>query len=389
MYLTPEQEAMLKGEYGWSTAKAMEIIVKVGESLGAENLVKIVHAHISGVSFSNIGEHGTRFIRDFYEKGGRARVYTTINPGCVDYSGLQSIIDNSLINAQKDIDNALVKMGFNPVFTCIPYWYRPPSPGEHLAWGESSAVIFANTFYGGYTNREGGPIALAAAITGYTYNAGLHLSENRRATVLVTTAPDIDRQVIGAVGLWIGDNIREISVIPFAKHLTFPELKILLASMAASGSHAMSVVPGLTPRGTYIEEIGEKIVVEKNDIDKYIGDEYPRGSLVLGYVGCPHTTLMELMEVARLLERYGSPRKGRLLLTIPVEYTERYRLLINRLKSKGVEIAAGTCPVVSRLRRKYDVVVTNSGKAAFYLRKIHGLKVRITGLREVIESVYA
>ncbi|ADV65001.1 aconitase X catalytic domain-containing protein [Desulfurococcus mucosus] len=388
MYLTKEQEAMLRGEYGWSTAKAMEIIVRVGESMGADRLVEIVHAHVSGVSFSNIGVYGSRFIRDFYEKGGRARVYTTVNPGCVDYGGLQSIIDNSLLEQQSIIDDALVRMGFKPVFTCIPYWYRPPAPGEHLAWGESSAVIFANTFYGGFTNREGGPIALAAAITGYTYHAGLHVLGNRRARVAVTLAPDAYAYPAGTLGLWIGENLRETPFIPSAARLGMGELKVLLASMAASGSHAMAVIPGLTPRGTYIEELEERVTVEGRDLERYVGEEPPPGGRVLGYMGCPHLSLGELVETARLLKRHRYPRRGRLLLTIPAEYVSRYSWLINELKARGVDIAAGTCPVVSRLRERYDVVITNSGKAAFYLRKIHGLRVRVAGVREVVESVY-
>jgi len=388
MYLTREQEAMLRGDYGWSTAKALEIVIKVGESMGADRLISIVHAHVSGISFSNIGIYGARFIREFYEKGGRARVYTTVNPGCIDYGGLQEVIDNSLLEQQRGIDDALVKMGFKPVFTCIPYWYRPPQAFEHLAWGESSAVIFANSFHGGFTNREGGPIALAAAITGYTYNAGLHLLENRVAKTIVEVPLEAQRYPTGALGLWIGENVRSIPLIPSARHMGIPRLKILLASMAASGSHAMAVIPGLTPHGTYATDIEEKVVVEPGDLEKYIGESPAATSSILGYVGCPHLTLGELFELLRLLRRYARPRRGRLLVTIPVEYVHRYSNVVYALRTRGVHIAAGTCPVVSRLREKYDFIVTNSGKSAFYLRKIHGLRVTIMELGDVVRYIY-
>ena len=45
--------------------------------------------------------------------------------------------------------------------------------GEHIAWSESSAVVFANSVLGARTNREGGPSALAAAVCGVTPNYGL------------------------------------------------------------------------------------------------------------------------------------------------------------------------------------------------------------------------
>ncbi|MCY0868624.1 MAG: aconitase X catalytic domain-containing protein [Desulfurococcus sp.] len=390
MYLTRLQEAMLKGEYGWSTAKAVEILVKVGESMGAERLIEIVHAHVSGVSFSNIGVYGAEFIRELYEKGGRARVYTTVNPGGVDYSSLQSIIDNSLMTQQAVIDSALTGMGFKPVFTCIPYWYRPPAPGEHLAWGESSAVIVANSIYGGFTNREGGPVTLAAALTGFTYDAGLHKLENRVIEVSIEVSREASGYPSGAIGLWIGENIREKPLLTFARRLSLLELKVLLAAMAASGSHALAVIPGWTPQGTYSLDVRENITIEAGDLEKYIGGEYSLNGEILGYTGCPHLSLEEIMEVARILRRrgYRAPRRGKLLITIPAEYPSRFKWIVSELVSRGVEIAAGTCPVVSVLRRRYDVVVTNSGKAAFYLRRIHGLRVKIAGLREVVEAVY-
>jgi len=49
--------------------------------------------------------------------------------------------------------------------------------GEHIAWGESSAIAFANSVLGAFTNREGGPSALAAALTGCVPEYGYHLAK--------------------------------------------------------------------------------------------------------------------------------------------------------------------------------------------------------------------
>jgi predicted aconitase len=387
MYLTREQERMLNGEYGWAAAKALELIVKVGEVLGAEELVEIKHAHVSGVSYSNIGKYGLEFILDFYRRGGRARVYTTINPGCVDYSGLSSIIDNVYRDAQSAIDEALIGMGFKPVFTCIPHYYRPPSPGEHLAWGESSAVIFANSIFGAYTNREGGPVALAASITGYTYKAGLHLVENRVGRVIVEVSATAREAPIGALGLWIGENVKATPILRGLERLGLEELKSLLASMAASGSHALAVIEGVTPTGTHRVEVVDKVFVERGDLEDYLGDDIAPSETVLGYIGCPHLHPQELLYILRLVRKYGRVKRGRLLVTIPPEYVEKFRPLIYELKARGVDIAAGTCPVVSVIRREFDAVLTNSGKSAFYLKKIHGVKVRLERLENVIRYV--
>lgn len=387
MHLTKEQEKMLNGEYGEVVAKSMELLVRVGEAYGAERLVSISHAHVSGISYSNIGRYGLEFILDFYKRGGKARVFTTVNPGCIDYCGLSQVVENKFLEEQSKIDMALHGMGFRPVYTCIPYYYRAPLIDEHLAWGESSAVIFANSVYGARTNREGGPVALASSITGYTYYAGLHILENRKCSLLLIIPPLPSSIPIGAVGLWIGDNIKEIPCIRIWDERDLYEYKILLSSMAASGSHGLGVIEGVTPRGTYLEELEDKVYVESKMLEPYLGEDIQRGSEILGYIGCPHLHPEELIKLLRLLRRRGKVRRGRLLATIPREYVNTFRDIVLELRARGVDIACGTCPVVSTIRRQYDIVVTNSGKAAFYLRRIHGLKVKLASLEEVVDLV--
>jgi predicted aconitase len=386
MYLTREQEKMLRGEYGWSTAKAMEIIVKVGEALGAEELVEIVHAHISGVSYSTIGKYGAEFIREIILRGGKTRVFTTINPGCVDYSGFSGIIDNSLLDYQRLIDDPLREAGVKPVFTCIPYFYRTPLPGEHLAWGESSAVIFANSIYGGFTNREGGPVALAAALTGFTYNAGLHLLENRVGRVEIKVNARTLTMPIGALGLWVGEEVKAIPHIRGLRGVQLFDLKNMLASAAASGNHALIIIDEITPMGTFRLDLTEKVEPEISVLENYLGDNCA-GSNILGYIGCPHTTPQELLLIARLVKKHGKPRRGKLLVTIPAEFTRIHRDLVLELRAMGVDIAAGTCPVVSRFKEKFDCILTNSGKALFYLRRVHGVKVKLAGVKEIVEQL--
>ena len=70
--------------------------------------------------------------------------------------------------------------------TCTPYLSgNVPHFGEHIAWAESSAVCYANSVLGARTNREGGPSALAAALTGVTPAYGYHLDQNRTPDVTV------------------------------------------------------------------------------------------------------------------------------------------------------------------------------------------------------------
>ncbi len=386
MYLNREQEKTLAGEYGWARAKALEIIVRVGEALGADKLLEIVHAHVSGISYINIREPGLRLLEELAEKGGRAAVYTTVNPGCVDLAEESQVIDNTVIRQQMLVNKALEKMGFKPTYTCIPYLNRPPAPGERLSWGESNAVAMANSFYGAYTNREGGPLALASALTGYTYNAGLQVLENRTARIEVHIPWRPREHEYSLIGLWIGRNIDVVPKLVFDVLPSYSGLKLLFASAAATGSHGLVVVEGVTPHGTYREEIVEKITLEGRDL----GDtQYPEADgEVLGYIGCPHLHPSEVIRLAEIVSKYSGVRDGHaLLVSIPLAYSDYLQHEIMVLKNRGVDVTFGTCPIVSRLTRRYDLVLTNSGKALFYLEKLHGLRVSLASMTEIVEMV--
>jgi predicted aconitase len=106
---------------------------------------------------------------------------------------------------------AFSRMGAVTTCTCTPYLAgNLPRFGEHLAWAESSAVCFANSVMGARSNREGGPSALAAALTGRTPAYGMHLDERRSPNVTVevvegplfTTHHPIESRAQPGLGRW-------------------------------------------------------------------------------------------------------------------------------------------------------------------------------------------
>lgn len=386
MYLTPIQEKILNGEYGWVYAKALEMIVKVGEVLGADKLIPVKHVHVSGVSYTNIGDYGLEFIREFYSKGGFAKVYTTINPGCVDLTSASKLISNQYFNKQYEINNYLEKMGFKPTYTCIPYLHRRPVLNEHLAWGESSAVIIANSIYGARTNREGGPLTIASALTGYTYNYGLHI-DNERIVNTIVSIENIESKYYGLIGLWIGENITNKPLVRKTQ-LDYNSLKTLLAAAAASGDHALIAIDKVTPeKSFFINDSVERVSIDFKDIDKYLGSEPSVDSKVIGFIGCPHLDPKEFIDLYNyLVVKYSKNCKLRsnLLISIPYVYNKVFSEEISTLRRIGVDVTLGTCPIVSILTEKPDYVLTNSGKAYFYLKKHKGLELRICSISEII-----
>ncbi len=398
MYLTREEEKILDGERGEAASLALRVVVKVGEALGAERLIPIVHAHVSGISYNNIGEPGLRLIERLAGMGAKASVYATVNPIGMDSDNWQAMgIDRGFAEKQLRALRALRTMGFELALTCTPYYLRRPRLGEHLAWGESSAVAYANTVYGAKTNREGGPLALMAAIVGRTYLAGMHLEENRRPSLLVDVsgAGISDSTSAGLLGGLLGELAGEgvpyISGVPSWRE---DWVKELCAAAGALGSLAMCLIEGVSPEAArYGRELPglEKVEVGRAELlsvkERLSGGEEPD----LLYLGCPHASLEELAMLAKLLEGRGKVRRefwvgvSRGIFLKALEHG-----LVEKLQNHGVKVWRDTCPVVAPLGgRGFKVVATNSVKAAFYLPRMHGVKAIVAGIEEMVEYAYS
>ncbi len=368
MYLTKEEEKMLEGELGEAVQRAMEILVALGDIYGAKEMVKISSAHLSGVSYKTIGEGGLLFLEDFLSLGAKFRVPTTINPCGVDLENWKQlqICDEEFVKKQRKIVDCYLRMGALPSLTCTPYYgSNVPRFGDHVAWAESSAVIYANSVIGARTNREGAPSALAAAIVGRTPKYGLHLKEDRRGKEKVLVKVDLTCPAdYGALGLLLGELGVKLPYLIAKKkaYMVNVGLKYLGAALAASGDVAMFHFEGITPEASKLDhEFEDKIEIGEREIkeifEKYHTEEEPE----LYAFGCPHLGKEELEFFLHL-----KPRKET-WLSVGKDFYEKNRELIERLKEKGYKVISGTCFVVSTIENKYRVTATNSGKAAKYL----------------------
>jgi predicted aconitase len=257
MRLTDEEQAMLTGDFGPGVQKAMEILTALGKIYGAEDLVPVTSVQVAGVSYKNLGEAGLEFLAEWAAQGAQVRVPTTLNPAGLDLERWQELglapdfvpRLGHFADRQARVIQAFAAMGIRTTCTCTPYFVgNAPAQGDHVAWAESSAVSFANSVLGARTNREGGPSALAAAITGRTPRYGLHLPENRRARLLVDVRCPIQSSAdFGALGTMVGKVAR--NRVPYFEFrvTSIDLLKALGAAMAASGAVALYHIEGVTP----------------------------------------------------------------------------------------------------------------------------------------------
>jgi predicted aconitase len=391
MYLTREEEGMLAGEDGRATQKAMEILVALGKIYDAERLVKVSSVQVSGVSYKNLGDAGLDFL-DQLAADGRARVKTTLNPAGMSLTDWQSQgIESSFAEKQLKVIDAYRRLGVEVSCTCTPYLAgNEPRFGEHIAWGESSAVAYANSVIGARTNREGGPSALAASLTGRTPLYGLHLKVNRAATIAVDVSALVRTpEDFSAMGYFVGKAAQ--NGIPFFQgtgKAGLEELKALSAALASSGGVAMFHISGLTPESK--QDVGSVETMKFNSRDlaetrALLNDEGVPDFVALG---CPHCSLRELAEVARLLRRRKVRREFWVCCSREVKRQSDEAGYSKWIEKSGAKFATDTCMVVAPVEELgYRVVATNSAKACHYLRNA-GLSVRFMSLKEcVMEAV--
>ncbi|RLC70120.1 MAG: hypothetical protein DRI81_19530, partial [Chloroflexi bacterium] len=298
MKLSPQEQAMLNGNLGPGVRKAMEIVVALGRIFGARRLVKVESVQVAGVSYRNLGEAGLEFLNEWANQGARVRVPTTLNPAGIDLRAWREMgFSESFAHSQQAVVEAYRRFGIRPTCTCTPYLVgNAPGVGEHLAWAESSAVSYANSVLGARTNREGGPSALAAAITGRAAAYGLHLDENRRATLLVDVrCPVRATSDFGALGYLVGKAARNrvpyfVGLEVVGHGLPVPLLKALGAAMAASGAVALYHVAGVTPEADLpgiLSPDHETLIVDdlRPAYDALNSDAH---QIDLVWFGCPH-----------------------------------------------------------------------------------------------------
>ena len=390
MDLTREEEAILNGEQGEGRQKAMELVTALGKIYGADSLIDITSAHLSGASYKTIGEGGLKYLEDLVGGGATVSVPSTLNPVGMDRTRWREMhISEEFAQKQLRIIDLYGQMGIKKTCSCTPYvGPNVPSMGDHVAWAESSALSFVNSYIGARTNREGGPGALAAAILGKTANYGLHLDEKRVPTVVIDA--DIDGSVFSysllgqAVGMAIG------SGIPYFKNISpeVEEAKALSAAMAASGSIALYHVEGVTPEaGNFDVSELEIIHIGKKELKAAFDKLNTVEDVQLIAIGCPHLTEKEMHQIATFLK--GKEKKNKdveVWFCTSTEIREKCAEDVKIMEKFG-PVLADTCMVVAPIEGTFQRTGTNSAKAGNYLPTLCSQKAMCMDIAALMELV--
>ncbi len=372
------REVRLEGDFPEEFKRFLE---REASIVGAEEFVQVRSVHVSGVSYATIGDWGKRWLSKISEMARvREGVLATSNPAGMDVLSWRKMgVPESFARGQLEIVEHLTRMGIVPSLTCTPYLVgNLPRRGEHISWGESSAVAFANSVIGARTNREGGVKTIVAAVTGLTPKYGMHLEESRKPDLKVVVEPgDWSYMDYTLLGYLTGEESPS-SVPCYSVSGDIDQVKGLGAGGAASGSIEMFHL-GSCP-------VERRLEVFKRDLE----DLRERlssfdGGTDLVAIGCPHLSLRQLREIASLM----MGRRAKVpfwLYTSRASLAQLPEYLNKSLEKAGVKVWADTCMVVSPLERMgVRKVTTNSAKAAKYLRSLRGLDVELLKIREILE----
>ncbi|MHC4460897.1 MAG: aconitase X [Planctomycetota bacterium] len=408
--LSGRDKELLDGQQGKAPQMAMRILVRMAEVDGAAEMMDVSQAHIDGCGL--LSEAGLEFAETLAAKGAKVSIPTTLNMGPLDLQNWRQFgVDEDFAAKAIRQAKAYTDMGCIPTWTCAPYQsYLTPRFGQQIAWGESNAICYANSVLGARTNRYGDYIDICAAITGRVPKCGLHLKQNRKGQILLRLT-DINPAIIRSNAFYaiLGHLLGSLAEdkIPVIEGLdvevSSDQLKALCAAAASSGAVALFHAVGVTPEANTLEEAfqGEKpkrvIDIHLSDLRKSCSDlstAKEEANLDLVVLGCPHFSFDEFRELANLIR--AETEKGKTLHPdvkfVVISCQTSYALLqrselLNVLSDFGVEITLDTCvfhtPMVSP---DTEVIMTNSGKCAYYAPGELGVQVAFGTMVECVDS---
>jgi predicted aconitase len=418
MFLTDDDQRILDGEKGAAPQKAMELVVRYGEIIGAEELCQVTWADLF------CGSHAYLDVvpsTDFDEVFSRMALCTcdtltldNMAPGCICYSGVEpdctEVPHKMLMTAEKKNHNLnilarFVDAGVILSGNCIPYLTGfVPVMGEHFVSCESSAVLFMNSVWGARGNGDGIEASFCAAVCGRTPRAGMHCRKSRAGSieVKITTQPQ-NLHDWDMVGYALGTKLPPHAIPVFTGDFPKPNaisLKTFFASLACSAGTEMCHMVGLTPEAPDLVTAfqGRKnyptIRLGRDEIEaawqrlnengrqsannNSAGNKYEKLDYIS--IGCPHLHVEELRQIAQFLEdkKVHPGTQLDIWTTGPMRYMAQRCGYTDVIGNAGGHLLTGGCPsnrgypqgtqtiALDSSKQRQDVPIDMGGENIFF-----------------------
>ena len=351
---------MLAGKFGEPRKLALEQQIKVGDFFDAPDFVEISQVHLMADTES-LGEAGVAYLElmaSYNEHERRVAVPTVTDPRGIDLMAYKKLNqEESWAVLERRAIAAFETMGILMTDTCINYQsVLPPAYGEHVAFGDTGSVIYANSVLGARSNFEGGPAALTAALTGRTPRYKCHLDEGRRGTIrfFIKDRPQCLSDW-GALGGVVGKKSGSYWAVPVLEGIdvtpTSDEMKHFGAALASYGSVPLFHMVGATPEAHCLEDVfdgasPDPIELSKKDVDDFytsFGRHDDKVDVVV--FAAPQMSLIEMQQLADLARGKSIHQNTSLIIaTSPEIKSASNRMgLTKTLEDAGAIVLEGVC----------------------------------------------
>lgn len=417
MQLTDGEKAMLDGREGPARRKALELLVRYAEALGADRFVDTTN--VAGVPGSV-----NPFLHRYYREHGASydAVFSLFDldsdeivevPRMTTHScHLQGGVDPDhwqLLGANADLlehigaaERAAADRDIRILKTCTPYLAgNVPARGEHCAWMESSAVVYCNSVLAARTNTEGRESTSAAMLTGKIPDWGFHRDEYRLGSHLIEVEVEVESIMDwGMLGYFVGAAVEE-RIPVLTGRMSTPDLirlKHFGAAAASSGGVEMYHLVGITPEARTRESaFGQRRPIEtfrygpaeRRRIYETLNANGKDTHVDYVMLGCPHASLEQLQEACRLLDgRRVSTNCNLWIFTSRAVRADADRAgLTSVIRAAGALLLTDTCSAISQaVPPGTRVAALDSAKQVHYLPAMVGIEAWFGSTRDCIEA---
>ena len=404
MRLTDEEKRTLDGKQGAAARIALAVLVDLGDLFGAEELMRVSQVHIDATLY--MVDAGLEFAEKMANLGGEVAVPTSLNPSSIDLQRWKAYrVPPEILSKHTRMEKAYLKMRAAPTWTCAPYQNGIiPRFGEQIAWGESNAIAFANSIIGARTNRYADLMDICAAIIGKVPKFGLHLTQNRKAKMLIRlkdiTAQMFENEAIYPLlgyllGEMAGDQVAAITGIP--KDVKIDSLKGFCAAAASSGAVGLFHMVGITPEAQTLEmclhgnkpqnvyDITPEMI--KNAKDRLWTLKNDAVDLIV--TGCPHYSPAEFIKLAHLTtgKKVHSSVVFWVFTNRSVYAWIKDNGILTNLTDSGIMVFTDGCPLqYPKESWQFNGAMTDSAKFANYCFSQRGLDTAFGNLEDCVET---
>ena len=407
MKLTADEERMLAGEFGPGVQMAMDLLVKLGDSFGAERMAKASYAH---AIYDVIPED----FWDLITEGAKPLLKVTTHPAYQPEKWKEWGLthghraDEFIAEHQRKLKKVR-ELGWLLTDTCAEYLLGIiPRKGEVVAMHGSCMQVANNSLYGAMVDRAGIFCALAGAICGRVPLMGLMLPKNRYAQVLVQLEGlDVTEWTdthYSCLGYHIGDRVegfKNVVINGLPPNIPFDFARALVLPLPASGAVTLAHIVGTTPEAPTLEAaLGNKkpeqvIITGKKELKETWEKLTVADSDVVEHVafGCPHCSIDEIGLIAAILD--VKVLKTSLLIgaSVPVVALARAQGWADIIERAGGHFLSA-CPSISNPFTRPDIAgdrqaksaATDSARSAHYIARVSGVNTFFGTKQQCIDA---